>query len=95
MAIGRLTPRRTARQTEMLRLGEAIRHPCNVIGDGAGFTLSLLGEMLLRRPGRFKDAVSFVILHKAFHGYMQVLGEQLDRANATLESEAIGAAEAE
>jgi radical SAM superfamily enzyme YgiQ (UPF0313 family) len=54
----------------------------------AGFTLALLGETLLRRPGRFKDAVSFAILHKAFDGYMRVIGAELDCAIAALESEA-------
>ena len=61
----------------------------------ASFTLSLLGETLLRRPGLFKDAVSFAILHKGFADYMRVLGEQLDGAIAALESEAAEAAEAE
>jgi radical SAM superfamily enzyme YgiQ (UPF0313 family) len=61
----------------------------------AGFTLSLLGETLLRRPRLFKDAVSFAILHKAFDEYMRGLGEQLDRAIAALESEAVEAAEAD
>jgi radical SAM superfamily enzyme YgiQ (UPF0313 family) len=61
----------------------------------ASFTLSLLGETLFRRPRLFKDAVSFAILHKAFDDYMRVLGEQLDRAIATLESEAVEAAEAD
>jgi radical SAM superfamily enzyme YgiQ (UPF0313 family) len=61
----------------------------------ASFTLSLLGETLLRRPALFKDAVSFAILHKAFHEYLQALGEQLDRAIAALERETLEAAEAE
>jgi hypothetical protein len=61
----------------------------------ASFTLSLLGETLLRRPARFKDAVSFAILHKAFHEYLRSLGEQLDRAIAGLERETLEGAEAE
>jgi radical SAM superfamily enzyme YgiQ (UPF0313 family) len=55
----------------------------------ASFTLSLLGATLFRRPALFKDAVSFAILHKAFDEYMRALGEELDRAIAALESEAI------
>jgi hypothetical protein len=61
----------------------------------ASFTLSLLGQTLLRRPARFKDAVSFAILHKAFDAYMRSLGEQLDRAIVVLEREMVEAAEAE
>jgi hypothetical protein len=57
----------------------------------ASFTLSLLGETLLRRPGRFKDAVSFAILHKAFDEYMQELRAQLDQVIAALEREALEA----
>jgi hypothetical protein len=61
----------------------------------AAFTLSLLGETLLRRPGLFKDAVSFAILHQAFDGYIRALGERLDRAVAVLESGTGETAEAE
>jgi radical SAM superfamily enzyme YgiQ (UPF0313 family) len=61
----------------------------------ASFTASLLVEILIRRPARFKDAVSFAILHKAFDEYMRSLGEQLDRAIASLERDAIEAAESE
>jgi radical SAM superfamily enzyme YgiQ (UPF0313 family) len=60
----------------------------------AGFTLSLLGETLVRRPALFKDAVSFAILHKAFDEYMKALGGQLDRVIASLEREAIEAGDA-
>jgi radical SAM superfamily enzyme YgiQ (UPF0313 family) len=61
----------------------------------ASFTLSLLVETLLRRPARFKDAVSFAILHKTFDEYIRALGEQLDRIIASLEREAVEAAESE
>jgi radical SAM superfamily enzyme YgiQ (UPF0313 family) len=61
----------------------------------ASFTLSLLGETLLRRPALFKDAVSFAILHKAFAEYMRALGEQLDRTIAALEREAVEVVEAD
>ena len=46
----------------------------------ARFTLRLLGETLLRRPSVFKEAVSFAIVHCAFHDYMERLGAELDGA---------------
>jgi len=51
----------------------------------AWFTLSLLGATLVRRPSVFKDAVSFALVHKAFHDYMQALAGHLDVAIAELE----------
>jgi radical SAM superfamily enzyme YgiQ (UPF0313 family) len=61
----------------------------------AWFTLSLLGASLLRRPSAFKEAVSFAIVHRAFHEYMCALVERLDRAIAELEAaEALPAAPA-
>ena len=51
----------------------------------AWFTLSLLGATLVRRPSVFKDAVSFALVHKAFHDYMQALAGHLDFAIAELE----------
>jgi radical SAM superfamily enzyme YgiQ (UPF0313 family) len=51
----------------------------------AWFTLSLLGATLVRRPSVFKDAVSFAIVHKAFHEYMEALDRHLDSAIADLE----------
>jgi radical SAM superfamily enzyme YgiQ (UPF0313 family) len=44
----------------------------------AGFTLRLLGETLLRRPAVFKEAVSFALVHMAFHDYMRRLTAELD-----------------
>jgi hypothetical protein len=44
----------------------------------AWFTLSLLGATLLRRPSVFKEAVSFAIVHKAFHTYVEALVRDLD-----------------
>ncbi|MGH0028423.1 MAG: radical SAM protein [Myxococcota bacterium] len=55
----------------------------------AGFTLSLLATTLLRRPAVFKEAVSFAIVHRAFHEYMGDLAGQLDRAIAELEGEGV------
>ena len=54
----------------------------------AGFTLSLLGETLLRRPRAFEDAVRFALVHKALHDYVETLRPPLDRAIAMLEREA-------
>ncbi len=56
---------------------------------GAGrarFTLSLLFATLLRRPSSFKEAVSFAIVHRAFHEYIEDLGRQLDRAIEEIEA---------
>ena len=52
----------------------------------AWFTLSLLGETLLRRPSVFKEAVSFAVVHQAFHAYVE-------RLKVTLEEELAGLAE--
>jgi radical SAM superfamily enzyme YgiQ (UPF0313 family) len=46
----------------------------------AWFTLSLLGATLWRRPSVFKEAVSFAVVHQAFHEYANVLGADLDAA---------------
>jgi len=44
----------------------------------AWFTLRLLATTLLRRPSAFKDAVSFAVIHQAFHDYMELLAGDLD-----------------
>ena len=46
----------------------------------AAFTLALLAETALRRPSVIKEAVSFAIVHQAFHAYVLRLGAELDRA---------------
>jgi len=51
----------------------------------AWFTLALLAETLVRRPSAFKEAVSFAIVHKAFHDYMRRLCAHLDFAIAEIE----------
>jgi radical SAM superfamily enzyme YgiQ (UPF0313 family) len=51
----------------------------------AWFTLRLLGTTLLRRPSAFKDAVSFAVIHQAFHDYMQRLAVDLDGIIRTLD----------
>ncbi len=51
----------------------------------AVFTLSLFAGVLWQRPARFKDAVSFAIVHRAFHDYMRRLAVHLDAAIAELE----------
>ena len=35
-----------------------------------------------------KEAVSFAIVHRAFHAYVERLGEELDRAIRELETQA-------
>ena len=52
----------------------------------AAFTLALLAETALRRPSVIKEAVSFAIVHRAFHAYVQRLGDDLDRAILELEA---------
>lgn len=53
----------------------------------AAFTLALLAETALRRPSVIKEAVSFAIVHRAFHAYVERLGEHLDRAIRALEAQ--------
>ena len=54
----------------------------------AWFTLSLLGATLIRRPSVFKEAVSFALVHQAFHEYVLQLGADLDRAIREIKREA-------
>jgi radical SAM superfamily enzyme YgiQ (UPF0313 family) len=54
----------------------------------ARFTLSLLLTTLWKRPSVFKEAVSFAIVHRAFHGYVRDLSQQLDGVIDRLETEA-------
>ena len=58
----------------------------------ARFTLSLLLTTLWKRPSVFKEAVSFAIVHKAFHAYVGELAERLDALIARLEADAAQAA---
>jgi radical SAM superfamily enzyme YgiQ (UPF0313 family) len=51
----------------------------------AWFTLRLLGSTLARRPSAFREAVSFAIVHRAFHEYLEALAEKLDAAIRDLE----------
>jgi radical SAM superfamily enzyme YgiQ (UPF0313 family) len=70
---------RNVRPGDVVRLGRVLRE--TVIRGGprrAWFTLSLLGATLLRRPSVFKEAVSFAIVHKAFHAYVEALVRDLD-----------------
>ncbi len=46
----------------------------------AWFTLTLIAAAALRRPSRIKEAVSFALIHQAFHEYIQLLLRQLDAA---------------
>ena len=49
------------------------------------FTLRLLGGTLARRPSAFREAVSFAIVHRAFHEYLEALAEKLDAAIEDIE----------
>ena len=70
---------RNIRSGDVLRLGRVLRETLWRGGPRrAWFTLSLLGATLLRRPSVFKEAVSFAIVHKAFHDYVQSLLAELD-----------------
>ena len=48
--------------------------------DVVTFTLTLIGTTLLRRPSVIKEAVSFAVVHQAFHRYAEVLASELDGA---------------
>ena len=50
------------------------------------FTLTLIGTTLLRRPSVIKEAVSFAVVHQAFHRYASVLANELERAQAELDT---------
>jgi radical SAM superfamily enzyme YgiQ (UPF0313 family) len=70
---------RNVRPGDLLRLGRVLRETLLRGGPRrAWFTLSLLGATLLRRPSVFKEAVSFAIVHKAFHDYVSGLVRDLD-----------------
>jgi radical SAM superfamily enzyme YgiQ (UPF0313 family) len=78
------------RRGDMARLGRILRETLWRAGPrSAWFTLSLLGATLVRRPAAFKEAVSFVISHRAFHGYVRALARRLDQAIAELERETV------
>jgi len=59
----------------------------------AWFTLRLLGAVLLRRPAVFKEAVSFAVIHQAFHAYVQHLAADLDAALRALDEPQSGSLE--
>ncbi len=70
---------RNVRRGDLARLARVLHE--TVVRGGprrAWFTLSLLGATLLRRPSVFKEAVSFAIVHKAFHDYVARLLRELD-----------------
>jgi radical SAM superfamily enzyme YgiQ (UPF0313 family) len=46
----------------------------------AWFTLSLLAGAATRRPSVLKEAVSFAVVHRAFHRYVERLGRELEGA---------------
>jgi radical SAM superfamily enzyme YgiQ (UPF0313 family) len=70
---------RNIRPGDLRRLARVLRE--TVLRGGprrAWFTLSLLGATLVRRPSAFKEAVSFAVVHKAFHDYVERLLPELD-----------------
>jgi radical SAM superfamily enzyme YgiQ (UPF0313 family) len=70
---------RNVRPGDMRRFGRVLWS--TVIRGGprrAWFTLSLLGLTLLRRPSVFKEAVSFAVVHQAFHRYATELTAELE-----------------
>jgi hypothetical protein len=84
---------RNVRPGDLRRLGRILDQ--TVLRGGvrrAAFTLSLLGATLMRRPSVFKEAVSFAIVHRAFHEYLNALARRLDAAIAELEPTGPGSA---
>jgi radical SAM superfamily enzyme YgiQ (UPF0313 family) len=70
---------RNIRRGDLRRLARVLRETLLRGGPRrAWFTLCLLGATLLRRPSAFKEAVSFAVVHKAFHDYVERLGRELD-----------------
>jgi radical SAM superfamily enzyme YgiQ (UPF0313 family) len=79
---------RNIRPGDLRRLARILRETVLRAGPRrAWFTLSLLCATLVRRPAAFKEAVSFAIAHRAFHGYVAALAARLDAAIAELEGE--------
>jgi len=77
------------RRGDIRRLARILRENISLADpQRAWFTLSLLGTTLLRRPGAFKEAVSFAVVHRAFHTYRHQLAQHLDRQIAELEGPA-------
>ena len=56
----------------------------------AWFTISLLVTALVRRPSVFKEAVSFAVVHQAFHRYARALAADLEALVAPLPAPAEG-----
>ena len=78
------------RRGDLRRLGRILYETLLRAGPRtAWFTLSLLAATLWRRPAAFKEAVSFAISHRAFHGYVRSLAKRLDEAIAELERDAL------
>jgi hypothetical protein len=72
---------RNIRRGDIRRLGVVLYNTMILGGPRrAWFTLTLIGTTLLRRPSVIKEAVSFAIVHQAFHRYAKTLGLELGRA---------------
>jgi radical SAM superfamily enzyme YgiQ (UPF0313 family) len=77
---------RNIRKGDVRRLGRVLS--ATLLRGGprrAWFTLRLLGAVLVRRPSVFKEAVSFAVVHQAFHAYVQRLSADLDAALQALD----------
>jgi radical SAM superfamily enzyme YgiQ (UPF0313 family) len=76
------------RPGELRLLGRILRDDLLRAGiRRAWFTLTLLGATLLRRPSVLKDAIAFVLVHRAFHDYVTAVTARLDRAIAEIEND--------
>jgi radical SAM superfamily enzyme YgiQ (UPF0313 family) len=76
------------RRGDLRRLARILRTLWRAGPRSAWYNLTLLGATLLRRPAAFKEAVSFAISHRAFHGYVSSIATRLDAAIVELEREA-------
>jgi len=74
------------RTADLTTLGRALRETLGAGGERARFTLRMVGEVLRRRPGRLRDALSMAVLHKGLHDYMGELVAHLDAVIADMEA---------
>ena len=75
------------RKGDLRRLGVVLYNTVILGGPRrAWFTLTLIGTTLLRRPSVIKEAVSFAVVHQAFHRYAKLLGSDLERAVEKLDT---------
>lgn len=81
-------PRRRPGRQEIRILARFLRDTLRGAGPGTRrLALRMLGETLLRRPGRLPDAVALALMHRHFHGYVSSLREPLARLARQLRDE--------